>query len=153
MAHTCVARRYLAKCSIKAGPGFSTLCANVLPTTMASSLRIFDLANNPLGKGGSDSLSLFLSLTQSLESLNIVNTNVDLHIVLEPLRLNNRLWTTLTTLDISNNPFSEDAAINLGGFLKRSNVRAHQTRSRRRCEPRCSERAIARLVCFAPAVE
>ena len=111
---------YLSKCSIKAGPGFQTLCSNILSTTMTSTLKIFDLSYNYIGPKGSEALGLFLALSQTLTTLNLVNTQMDSAVCLEPLKLNNRLWTSLETLDISRNPFNRDAAGALGDFLKKT---------------------------------
>eukprot|EP00518_Triparma_eleuthera_P015945 CAMPEP_0197571044 /NCGR_PEP_ID=MMETSP1320-20131121/41752_1 /TAXON_ID=91990 /ORGANISM="Bolidomonas sp., Strain RCC2347" /LENGTH=1853 /DNA_ID=CAMNT_0043133525 /DNA_START=185 /DNA_END=5743 /DNA_ORIENTATION=- len=113
---------YLSKCGIQAGPGFQTLCGNILATTMASSLKIFDLSTNIIGTKGSESLALFLGMAQSIQNLNLTNTQADLKIVLGALALNNRLWKSLKFLHLSHNPFCKEAAQNLGGFLKKSEV-------------------------------
>ena len=114
---------YLSKCGIQAGPGFQTLCGNILSTTMASSLKIFDLSTNIIGPKGSESLALFLGMAQNIQNLNLTNTQADLKIVLGALALNNRLWKSLKFLHLSHNPFCKEAAQNLGGFLKKSEVR------------------------------
>ena len=119
--YTCaLTELYLSKCSIKAASGFQTLCSNILATTMTSTLKVFDLSHNNIGSKGSEALGLFLALSQCLTKLNLVNTQFDGAVCLEPLKLNNRLWTSLESVDISRNPFDREGAAALGGFLKKT---------------------------------
>ncbi|GMH87821.1 hypothetical protein TL16_g10972 [Triparma laevis f. inornata] len=119
--YTCALEElYLSKCGIQAGDGFQTLCGNILSTTMASSLTLLDLSYNLLGQKGSESLALFLGMSQNLQNLNMMNTQADMKIVMASLSLNNRLHKTLKVLHVSHNPFDKEAAAELGGFLKKT---------------------------------
>eukprot|EP00519_Triparma_laevis_P004341 CAMPEP_0182512376 /NCGR_PEP_ID=MMETSP1321-20130603/32070_1 /TAXON_ID=91990 /ORGANISM="Bolidomonas sp., Strain RCC1657" /LENGTH=1089 /DNA_ID=CAMNT_0024719187 /DNA_START=152 /DNA_END=3417 /DNA_ORIENTATION=+ len=119
--YTCALEElYLSKCGVQAGDGFQTLCGNILSTTMASSLKVLDLSYNLLGEKGSQSLALFLGMSQNLSNLNMMNTQADMKTVLASLSLNNRLHKTIKILHLSHNPFDKEAAAELGGFLKKT---------------------------------
>lgn len=61
-------------------------------------------------------------MSQNLQNLNMMNTQADMKIVMASLLLNNRLHKTLKVLHVSHNPFDKEAAAELGGFLKKTEV-------------------------------
>lgn len=95
---------YLHNCSVHAGIGFGALCTRLLQSpSWVLSLRNLVVSRNKLGGSGSRHLGGFVRASRALRTLIAFNCELDCKVILQSVRGNLFLESTLHHLDLSFN--------------------------------------------------